>query len=132
MHCIDEILLRKGRRFNEIAPDSTVLDAAALMKNENMSYLIVSREEDYCGIISERDCLQKVMLANKHPETTLVKEVMTTNLPTLSCTDSTEDCMRKMETYHTRYMPVFDGLTFKGVITMQDLVRETIAEMPLD
>jgi signal-transduction protein with cAMP-binding, CBS, and nucleotidyltransferase domain len=50
----------------------------------------------YVGIISEKDYAQKVILDNKHSNTTLVKEVMTKDLPIISGEDTAEQCMLLM------------------------------------
>lgn len=128
MRIVAEILKQKGRQFNFIEADETVRDAIALMKCENISYLIVFENDKYIGIISERDYTQKIILNNKHSNTTLVKEVMTKDLPIVSGSDSVEQCMMLMNAAKSRYLPVFDDAEFKGIITIHDLMRETIRE----
>jgi signal-transduction protein with cAMP-binding, CBS, and nucleotidyltransferase domain len=128
MRTIHEILQQKGPHFNYIEASAFVIDALTLMKSENISYLIVWENANYVGIISERDYAHKVILMGKHSDTTLVKEIMTTDLPIVSETDTTEQCMLMMNASKSRYLPVFEGLNFKGIITVHDLMRETIAE----
>jgi signal-transduction protein with cAMP-binding, CBS, and nucleotidyltransferase domain len=128
MRTIYEILQQKGPHFNYVNATDFVIDALTLMKSENISYLIVRDKENYVGIISERDYAQKVILMGKHSDTTLVREIMTIDLPIVSETDTTEQCMILMNASKSRYLPVFDGLNFKGVITIHDLMRESIAE----
>lgn len=126
MRTVSEILLQKGPHFNFIESEATVIDAIGRMKTENISYLIVLENGKYTGVVSERDYARKVILANKHSDTTLVKEIMTTDLPIISYTDSAEHCMLLMNASKSRYLPVFADAVFKGVITMHDLFRETI------
>jgi CBS domain-containing protein len=128
MRTVNEILKQKGRQFNFIEADETVLNAITLMKCENISYLIVFENDKYIGIISERDYAQKIILDNKQSNTTLVKEVMTKDLPIVSGSDTIEQCMLLMNGSKSRYLPVFDDAEFKGVITIHDLMRETIRE----
>ncbi|HEY6975885.1 MAG TPA: CBS domain-containing protein [Chitinophagaceae bacterium] len=128
MHTIHEILQRKGPHFNYIEASAFVIDALTLMKCENISYLIVTENGKYIGIISERDYAHKVILMGKHSDTTSVKEIMTTDLPIVSETDTAEQCMVLMNSSKSRYLPVFDGFNFKGIITIHDLMREAIAE----
>ncbi len=132
MRIISEILKQKGPQFNTINADATVLEAIITMKADNLSYVIVMDGENYTGIFTERDYTHKVILLNRHSDTTLVKEVMTSDLPTVTGTDKAEYCMRLMNSAKTRYLPVFDGLDFKGVITIHDLMRESIAEHEKD
>jgi len=128
MRTVNEILKQKGPHFNFIEASDTVLDAITLMKCENISYLIVFENDNYVGIISERDYAQKVILYNKQSSTTLVKEVMTKDMPIVSGEDTAEQCMMLMKASKSRYLPVFDGAVFKGVITIHDLMREAIRE----
>ena len=128
MRTVKQILKQKGPYFNFIGVDDTVLDAITLMKCENISYLIVFENNNYAGIISERDYAQKVILNNKHSDTTLVKDVMTKDIPIISEGDTAEHCMILMNASKSRYLPVFDNAEFKGVITIHDLMRETIRE----
>ena len=128
MRTVNEILLEKGPYFNYIEASASVRDAITLMKSQNISYLIVMEKGNYAGIVSERDYAHKIVLMNKHSNTTLVKEIMSTDLPVICGTDIGERCMILMNAVKSRYLPVFDGLDFKGVITIHDLMRDAIAE----
>src|SRR6478672_9434252 len=103
MHTIHEILQKKGPHFNYVEASAFVIDALTLMKCENISYLIVFENGNYLGIISERDYAQKVILMGKHSDTTIVKEIMTTDLPIVSEKDTTEECMIMMNAAKSRY-----------------------------
>jgi len=127
MHNVSEILNQKGPHFNYIDAKRTVLEAISLMKTENISYLIVRENGAYAGIICERDYTHKVILQDKHSDTTLIKDIMSKDLPVAALTDTAEQCMILMNSSKSRYLPVFDGLEFRGVITIHDLMREAIA-----
>jgi CBS domain-containing protein len=127
MRTVSEILKQKGPQFNYIDANRTVLEAISLMKTENISYLIVRDNGAYAGIVSERDYTHKVILQDKHSDTTQVKDIMSKDLPVAALTDTAEQCMMLMNSSKSRYLPVFDGLEFKGVITIHDLMREAIA-----
>lgn len=127
MRTVKEILRQKGPHFNHIDGDRTVLEAISLMKAENISYLIVTEKGEYAGIISEKDYTHKVILRNKHSDTTLVRDIMTRDMPVVDLDYTVEECMMLINSSKSRYLPVFDGLQFKGVITIHDLMREAIA-----
>jgi CBS domain-containing protein len=127
MRTVSEILKTKGPHFNFIAPARSVLEAINLMKAENTSYLIVRENANYLGIVSERDYTHKVILLDKHSDTTLVSDIMSKDLPCIGLHDTAEYCMKLINSSKSRYLPVFDGLEFKGVITIHDLMREAIA-----
>jgi len=127
MRTVSEIMASKGTQFNFIDADASVLEALSVMKCENLSYLIVLQRGKYAGVFSENDYARKVILMDKHSGSTKVREVMSADLPKISTDDSSSYCMRLMNMHKTRYMPVFDGFDFKGVITIHDIMREAIA-----
>lgn len=129
MRTAKDILQQKGAQFNYVKHDKTVLEAIGLMKAENISYLIVKDSDDrYLGIFSERDYTHKVILESKQSATTKVSEIMTTDLANASLDDSTSKLMLLMNNSKARYIPVFEGNNFIGIITIHDLMREAIAD----
>jgi signal-transduction protein with cAMP-binding, CBS, and nucleotidyltransferase domain len=129
MRTAKDILQQKGTQFNFVKFNKTVLEAITLMKTENISYLIVLDNNDkYMGVFSERDYTHKVILEGKQSSNTKVSEIMTTNLANASPDDSTSKLMLLINNSKARYIPVFDGATFKGIITIHDLMREAMAD----
>lgn len=128
MRTIAEILAAKDRQFNFIDATVTVREALSLMKSENFSYVIVTHKGKYAGIFSEHDYARKVILMGKDSATTLVWEVMAADLPMITSSDAGELAIRLMNMHKTRYIPVFDDFEFKGVITINDMMREAIAD----
>jgi len=129
MRTAKDILKQKGTQFNFIKFDKPVLEAIGLMKTANISYLIVLDKDDkYMGVFSEREYTHKVILEGKQSSNTKVSEIMATNLANASPDDSTSKLMLLINNSKARYIPVFDGTTFKGIITIHDLMREAMAD----
>jgi CBS domain-containing protein len=126
MSKIKEILQKKGPNFNVVTPNTKVVEALNIMKSENLSYVVVMDDGKYLGIMSERDYTHKIKLQGKHSELTVVKEIMSTDYPVIGFEEQLQRCMVLMNVYKTRYLPIFDEMEFKGVITMNDLMREVI------
>jgi CBS domain-containing protein len=126
MSKIKEILQKKGPNFNVVTPNTKVVEALNIMKSENLSYVVVMDDGKYLGIMSERDYTHKIKLQGKHSELTIVKEIMSTDYPVIGFEEQLQRCMVLMNVYKTRYLPIFDEMEFKGVITMNDLMREVI------
>ena len=124
MSKIKDILTKKGPHFNIVTPDTKVLDALTLMKAENLSYVVVMKDDQYLGLMSERDYTHKIKLEGRQSETATVKDIMTSNYPVIGYSDDLERCMVLMNVYKTRYLPVFDEMEFKGILTLNDLMRE--------
>ncbi len=126
MSKIKEILQKKGPNFNVVTPNTKVVEALSIMKSENLSYVVVMDDGKYLVIMSERDYTHKIKLQGKQSELTVVKEIMSTDYPVIGFEEQLQRCMVLMNVYKTRYLPIFDEMEFKGVITMNDLMREVI------
>lgn len=126
MRTVANILINKPPVFNKVAPDAKVIEALQIMNSVNLSYLVVLEDETFCGIFSERDYSRNVILKGLHSDTCTVREVMSTSLPVVAMQDTVETCMEMLNTHKTRYLIVFDDNTFKGVVTINDVLREAL------
>ena len=127
MSKIKEILQKKGPVFNVVTPDTKVVDALTIMKTENLSYVVVMQDGNYLGIMSERDYTHKIKLQGKKSETTTVKDIMSSDYPVVGYEEDLQRCMVLMNVYKTMYLPIFNEMNFQGILTMNDLMREVIA-----
>ena len=126
MRTVANILLNKAPVFNNIDADAKVIEALQLMNSVNLSYLVVKHGEDFAGIFSERDYSRNVILKGLHSDTCAVKEVMSVSLPVVGLQDTVEHCMEMLNTHKTRYLIVFGDQQFKGVVTLNDVLREAL------
>ena len=127
MTTVKDILSRKPATVT-VTLHSTVLDALKLMDEKNIGSVVVTDPEgNYLGIVTERDYSRKVVLRGKNSTSTPVEEIMSTDLPAVSPRDSVEHCRQLMTSQNIRYLPVFLGDELKGIISMSDVVKETIA-----
>lgn len=127
MTTVKDILARKPQTVT-IPSHSAVVDALKLMAENNIGSVVVTDAQgNYLGIVTERDYSRKVALKGKNSTTTPVEEIMTTDLPVISLKDTVEHCRQLMSSQNVRYLPVFIGTELKGIISMSDVVRETIA-----
>lgn len=126
MNTVAAVLARKNITPVTVPPDTTVLEALRIMAEKNIGSLIVMEGEKYNGIITERDYSRKVILMGKSSTDTKVAEIMSTDLPVVKPEDSIDYCMEVMTNQNIRYMPVFAGDQLAGIISMSDVVKETI------
>lgn len=126
MNKVSVILARKGTNAVSVSPDTTVLDALKIMAEKNIGSVVVMDQERYLGIVTERDYSRKVILKGKHSIDTIVSEIMSADLPAIQPGDSIEHCMSLMTQNNIRYLPVFDTDRLAGIISMSDVVKETI------
>ncbi len=129
MRTVQNILDAKAKPFNQVAPQTLVIDALSQLNSLNLSYLIVMSDETYKGIFSERDYSRKVILQGRHSNSTTVEEVMSTDVPLIAPTDTVEQCMVLMEETKSRYLLVFDNdEKLLGVITIHDILRQVLKD----
>jgi IMP dehydrogenase len=90
--------------------------------------LLVMDDGKLSGIISERDYARKVILKGRSSEQTKVKDIMTTEVVSTRPESSVEDCMELMTEKRIRHLPVLNGSSVVGVLSIGDLVKAIIAE----
>lgn len=128
MRTVKNILGSKQRSFNYIEPEALVIDALNLLNSVNLSYLVVMKADEYQGVFCERDYTRNVVLKGRSSTSTMVKEVMTTDLPMVELMDTVEHCMNLMNSFRVRYLLAYNDQQFLGVITIHDLLRLVIAD----
>ncbi|MEP6627594.1 MAG: CBS domain-containing protein [Ginsengibacter sp.] len=126
MNRISDILSRKGSNAISVTPESSVFEALKVMAENNIGSVMVMENGKFLGLITERDYSRKVILKGKHSSETKVSEIMTTQFPALRPADTVEHCMELMTKMNIRYLPVFEEHQLKGIISISDVVSETI------
>lgn len=131
MRTVADILAHKPPVFNVISSKAKVIEALQLMNSVNLSYLVVMDDDIFHGIFSERDYSRNVILKGLHSDSTSVEDVMSTSLPMVSLRTTVEDCMHLLNSHKTRYLIVFFDNEFKGVVTINDVLRDAIENKEL-
>jgi CBS domain-containing protein len=128
MKTIKQLLAESPRTPLSIAPGASVYAALELMANNNVGALLVMDAEKLVGICSERDYARKVVLSGKSSRDTPVSEIMTEKVFYALPTQMVDEAMNLMTEKRIRHLPVMDGNRILGVISMGDLVKETISD----
>jgi CBS domain-containing protein len=126
MKRVADILSHKGSRITSVSPETTVLEALRIMAEQNIGSVLVLEGQQYMGIMTERDYSRKVILKGKNSTDTHVSEIMTKDLPHVKPQDTIEFCMQLLSDKNIRYLPVFDNDTLCGIVSINDVVKETI------
>ena len=116
-----EVLKHKGRVVHSVAPDSTVRDAVRLMNRQRIGAVLVMDEGKLAGIFTERDVLVRVVDAQRDPRTTLIREVMTSNLVTVSPEIRVGEALRVVTERRLRHLPVVENRELLGLVSIGDL-----------
>jgi CBS domain-containing protein len=125
---VADILKRKTPEKSMVVVSSeiTVLEALRIMSDKNVGSVVVIDNGKYQGIMTERDYSRKIALKGRSSTETKVKEILTIELPTVNPKDSIEHCMQLMTDKNIRYLPVFENGTIINIVSINDVVKETI------
>ena len=126
MKTVQDLLDENNRELFKIDPDQTVFEALTMLSKYEIGALVVMNGETLSGIFSERDYARKVILSGKSSKETFVKEIMTEKVKCISPQNNIEDCMKIMTESRFRHLPVLMGNKVLGIISIGDIVRETI------
>ena len=117
---------KKHKEVISIAPNRPVFDALVILAEYKIGALAVLEESKLIGIFSERDYAREVVLKGRSSKTTHVNEVMTAKVITGTPDDLVEATMGMMAEKHIRHLPVINGDELLGMLSIGDLVKETI------
>jgi CBS domain-containing protein len=122
------LINHKGNTVTIIDASKSVYDALEIMVQKNIGALVVYKEDNFVGVVTERDYAQKVIVKGKHSHDTLVSEIMQENPATVKFEDTIERCMELMSDKHIRYLPVLADNHVVGLVSMGDVVRYIIED----
>jgi CBS domain-containing protein len=111
-------------------PDTaTALDAAVYMADRKIGAVcVLDGDEKLCGIFSERDLLQRVVVRGLEPAAVPIRDVMSEPRAVIECGDTPHEALERMERVGSRHLPVVDGDKFIGMLSMRDIMRVEISE----
>lgn len=128
MKLVKQLLDAKGHEVLSISPDASVLDAIKVMAEKGLGALVVLQDTAIAGIVTERDYARKVILKGRSSKSTLVSDIMTAEVITTTGDNTVDECMNMMTDRRIRHLPVVDGETVIGIISIGDLVKAVIAD----
>jgi CBS domain-containing protein len=125
---VGSILGRKGREIWSVVPDATVYDAIAVMAAKSIGAVLVISEGSLVGIVSERDYARRVILQGRSSKETQVREIVTSDLVTVTPENTVDECMRIMTEHRIRHLPALDGGRLVGIVSSGDMVKAIIED----
>ena len=127
MPAVVDLLRRKSRVVHTISPTDSVVAAATAMNQHGVGGLVVvDSEGQLVGMFTERDILRRVVAPGRDPATTVVGEVMTTEVLACQPETSLEECAAVMTSKRIRHLPVRDRQGLVGIVTIGDLLAQQV------
>ena len=128
MKTVKQLLQAKTKALCTVSPGTPVFEALKQMAEKDIGALLVVENGKLAGILSERDYARKVILHGKSSHDTPVREIMTERVVYVQPKNTVEECMALMTDKRIRHLPVLENDKLIGVLSIGDLVKETISE----
>jgi len=104
-----------------IQENKSALDAAKLISEKDISFLVIVKDEKPIGVITERDFVRKIAVQDKQASLTPLSEIMSYKFRWVKPTTEIEDAVQKMLNHNIRRLIVLEDEKLVGVITQTDL-----------
>jgi CBS domain-containing protein len=128
MKPVSELLKQREGTLWHARPDDTVFQALQLLAEYEVGALMVMDRGKLVGVISERDYTRKIALQGRNSKDTPVSDIMTREVLTVTPATGTRKCMALMSEKKIRHLPVIDGDTVVGMISVRDILDDIIAD----
>jgi CBS domain-containing protein len=101
--------------------DKSALDASIMLKEKEISFLVIQKEGNPIGLVTERDIVRKIAAEDKKSSEVLIQDLMSKKFKWVKPEDSIENAIQKMLNNNIRRLLVLDNDKLVGVITQTDL-----------
>jgi CBS domain-containing protein len=121
-----------GKKAITVAKNVTVVEAARMMKQQNVGALLVVDGSKLCGIFTERDALFRVLAEGRDPGVTQLSQVMTPQPQTIHPDQPFLDALRMMHKGRFRHLPVVEDERPLGMVSSRDALDDDLYELRTD
>jgi CBS domain-containing protein len=118
---VEEIMTHDPRTVDASA---SLVDAAREMRDGDVGDVIVTREGQVTGILTDRDIVIRGVAEGRAPESIPVREVATEDVRVLEPSQSLDKAVQAMREHDIRRLPVVDGGRPVGIVSLGDLAVE--------
>ena len=124
---VNQMLQKKGGMVWSVTPNASIQEALKLMADKKIGAVLVMEGDNIAGILSERDVARELSKVESLSLKTPVHKLMTKMVFYISPDMSVEECMALMSEKKIRHLPVVENGKVVGLISIGDVVKETIA-----
>lgn len=130
---VENILQTKGGQVFSLSVDGTLADAVEALNAHNIGAIVITGENGaVVGILSERDIVRRLGSGQAAALSLPIAECMSRGVVTCTRDTSVADVMERMTRRRIRHMPVVEGETMVGIISIGDVVKRKIEETELE
>lgn len=102
---------------------ATVLDACKEYKEHGVGSLVVMNGTIVVGILTERDIIERIIVEERNPKLTNVKDIMSKNIKTIHASARVEQAAEMMKTHRIKRIPVILNNEIVGIVTATDIAN---------
>ena len=128
MKPVSELLKKREGTLWHVRPETSVFEALQLLADYEVGALMVMEGGALVGVFSERDYTRKIALQGRNSRTTPVADIMTREVLTVTPATPTRDAMVVMSARKVRHLPVLEGHTVLGMISIRDILDDIIED----
>lgn len=132
MRTVRQLLDAKAPEIHSVPPGAPVIEAIRLMALKGIGAVLVMEGPRLVGILSERDYARKVVLEGRSSKDTPVRDIMTADPITVTPGDDASRCMQLVTDHRIRHLPVVEGGSVVGVVSIGDLVAAVIEDQRME
>ncbi len=126
---IEQVLKSKGNAVYDVDSTAPVVDAVNKMSELGIGSVLVRKDDNLVGIVTERDLARRCVVPSVNIDTTSVDKVMTSPVAYVSPETTVVQAMKAMSETHCRHLPVLVDGKVIGIISLGDLLRWTTGEL---
>jgi CBS domain-containing protein len=123
---LSRILAARSKELWTVSPADSAFKAVQLMAEKDIGFLVVLERDAVAGVLSERDCARRLVLARLPAETTPVGEIMVRDVISVEVGESFAHCLGLMHRQGIRHLPVTEKGRLVAVLSIRDLMAEAV------
>jgi CBS domain-containing protein len=109
-------------------PTATVVEAARVMKQEDVGPVPVVEGDRLVGVVTDRDIVTRVVAEGRNPESTTIGDIVSSDLVTVEPDTSIDEALNLMSENQVRRLPVVEGERLVGIVAVADVARASDEE----
>jgi CBS domain-containing protein len=111
------------RNVVTIDANASVVDACMKYRDEKIGCIVVLKNKECLGIVTERDIIERTICMKRDPANTPVADIMSPHLITINVLDSVDKAIDLMKNYKIKKLPVIQHDSIVGILTVTDISR---------
>jgi len=115
-----------------IEHNKTAHDAACLISEKDISFLVIMKDDVPIGVLTESDFVKRLSARDKKASEVIISEIMSNKFRWVNPETEIEDAIQKMLNNNIRRLLILDDDKLVGVLTQTDLTEFLRNKLPVD